>query len=178
MLNLQATHPAGFTYGSEVDIPGEDDYDTTRWEIQRPKYEFQKQWFLFALWGHLAYNPDLPDAFWRRHFRLHYGSAGDALYDSPVDAGRVAPTVTSFHWNYMNGDSSVEGSIGSWNTSAEQPRLNYRRLKMYQDIRTYISNNAIDDGLVDIPSYAARALTGHAQPVGVKTPLDVANGLE
>ena len=179
MVNLDATHAAGFSYGSEVDIPGRDDYDTPSWDnIQASKYEFQKQWFLYALWGRLAYNPDVLDSLWRRYFRVHYGPAGDALYNSTVAAGRAAPLTTSFHWDYMNGDWSVEGSIGSWNTSSRQPRFNYRRMEMYQDIRTYIFNNTIDNTLENIPAYAARLLTGRPRPTGVQTPLDVANALE
>lgn len=179
MVNLKATHAIGFSYGSEINIPGLDNFDTSYWnKIQASKYEFQKQWFLFALWGRLAYNPEVPNSLWRRYFRFDYGPAGDALYDSTVAAGRIDPLVTSFHWNYMNGDWYVGGSIGSWNTSSRQPRFNYRQMEMYQSIRTYIFNNTIDPTLENIPSNAARSLTGRPQPMGVETPPDVANALE
>ena len=74
--------------------------------------------------------------------------------------GRSFPLITSYHWNYMNGDWYPEGSIGSWNTSYEQPRHNYRRAALYQDIRTYIFNNTIDSNPVDggwanIPEFLA-----------------------
>jgi hypothetical protein len=55
----------------------------------------------------------------------------------------------------MNGDWYPEGSIGSWNTSYEQPRVNYRRAAMYHDIRTYIFNNTIGGEMANIPEFVA-----------------------
>jgi hypothetical protein len=70
----------------------------------------------------------------------------------------------------MNGDWYPEGSIGSWNTSYEQPRVNYRRAAMYHDIRTYIFNNTIDAELAGIPEFL-----GGSKATG---PLEVAARLE
>lgn len=180
MRDMVQTHPAGFTYGSEEDIPGPENYDTPAARAHRPwPYEFQKQWFMYALWGRLGYNPDLSDGLWRRYFRYEYGSAGgDALYRSTLAAGRIAPLITSFHWNYMNGDWMPEGSIGSWNTSYEQPRVNYRRFEMYHNILDYVFNNTIDEHYENIPQYAAQVLAGGRSSRGIASPLDVANELE
>lgn len=179
MHNMKQTNPAGFTYGSEEDIPGPDNFDTPAARAHQPwPYEFQKQWFMFALWGRLGYNPDLSSRLWRKYFRYEYGSAGDALYECSVAAGRIAPLITSFHWNYMNGDWTPEGSIGSWNTSYEQPRANYRRLEMYHNIFDYVFNNTIDRNYENIPEYAAVALAGAGEPENAASPSDVANDLE
>lgn len=179
MHDMKQTNPAGLTYGSEENIPGPESYDTLAARAVRPwPYEFQKQWFLFALWGRLGYNPDLSDNLWRKYFRYEYGSAGDALYDCTVAAGRIAPLITSFHWNYMNGDWMPEGSIGSWNTSSEQPRKNYRRYQMYHSILDYIFNNTIDSNYENIVHYAAHVLAAARSIGNAATPLDVANGLE
>ncbi|MGH9445235.1 MAG: hypothetical protein ACRD3O_05865, partial [Terriglobia bacterium] len=179
MRDMKATNPAGFTYGSEEDIPGPENFDTPAALAHRPwPYEFQKQWFMFAVWGRLGYNPGLTDELWRKYFRYEYGSAGDALYDCTVAAGRVAPLITSYHWNYMNGDWTPEGSIGSWNTSSEQPRSNYRRFEMYHNILDYIFNNTIDGDYENIVQYAARVLAGAHPLRNAASPLDVANDLE
>lgn len=178
-FDMKHSDTIGFTYGSEVDIPGPIRYETAAVQKSQPwRYKWQKMWFAFALWGRLAYDPETSDDLWRRDFRLHYGEAGPALYQATVAASRIAPLMTSYHWNYMNGDWYVEGSIGSWNTSAEQPRLNYRRYGLYQDIRDYIFNNTIDSHYENIPAYVARTLSRQPTPPGMLTPLDVARHLE
>ena len=178
-LDMKHSDTIGFTYGSEVDIPGPIRYETAAAQKRQTwRYKWQKMWFALALWGRLGYNPETSDALWRRDFRLHYGNAGPALYQATVAASRIAPLTTSYHWDYMNGDWYVEGSIGSWNTSAEQPRLNYRRYGLYQDIRDYIFNNTIDSHYENIPAYVARVLSRQPTPPGMLTPLDVASHLE
>ena len=176
--NLAQTDTVGFTEGSEIDIPGIDRSHTpeTRGHVTW-KYKFEKMWFRFALWGRLGYNPDLPEAVWQGYFRRHYGPAGDALYEATVAASRIAPLITSYHWNYMNGDWYVEASIGSWNTSWEQPRINYRRIQMYHDIRNYVFNNSIDESLEDPVRYAARILAPGTPAETARSPLDVSNEL-
>lgn len=176
---MKRSDPVGFTYGSECDIPGPIRYETAAVQASQSwRYKWQKTWFLFALWGRLGYNPDTTDALWQSDFRLRYGAAGPALYQATVAASQIAPLITSFHWNYMNGDWYVEGSIGSWNTSAEQPRLNYRRYGLYQDIRDYIFNNTIDSRYEDIPAYVARTISRQPTPAGMLSPIDVASHLE
>src|ERR1039457_2440036 len=73
----------------------------------------------------------------------------------------------------MNGDWYPEGSIGSWNTSYEQPRINYRRAAMYHDIRTYIFNNTIGGEMAKIPEFLAGLNTASPKKVG---PLEVKGG--
>ena len=177
--NLAKNDTVGFTEGSEIDVPGVDRIHTPEASHHLNwKYKFEKMWFRFALWGRLGYNPDLPEDIWKSHFRLRFGVAGDAMYRATVAAGEIAPTITSYHWNYMNGDWYPEGSIGSWNTAFEQPRINYRRNEMFHHIDTYIFNTTIDSTLEDPLSYVARTLAGGAAPQGAKSPLDVAKQLE
>ncbi len=179
MQNVRAAGTAGYTYGSEIDIPGTDDFDVPAAAAHRSwKYEFQKQWFTLALWGRLGYDPSLPESIWRGYFRLHYGPAGDALYDSTVAASRLAPLITSFHWNYMDGDWYVEGSIGSWNTASEQPRINYRRDEVYHSILDWVFNNTIDSGYQNFLQYAAQVLAQAKPAEAIRSPLDVAQEAE
>lgn len=177
--NLAKTDAAGFTEGSEIDIPGIDRIHTPEArKHQTWKYKFEKLWFRFALWGRLAYNPDLPEDFWKDCFRRRFGVAGEEIYRATVAASRIAPTITSFHWNYMNGDWYPEGSIGSWNTAYEQPRVNYRRNEMFHSLPSHIFNNTIDASLEDILSYVAGTLNHDAPPAGTRSPLEVADDLE
>ncbi|MGA3028680.1 MAG: hypothetical protein ABSF98_28375 [Bryobacteraceae bacterium] len=162
---------AGFVEGSEVDVPGPDRIHTETAKAHLDwQYMFEKHWFRYMLWGRLGYNAGEPDSTWLGYFRLRFGAAGDDVYEAIHQSSKIAPLVTSYHWNYMNGDWYPEGSIGSWNTSFEQPRVNYRRAAMYHDIRTYIFNNTIGGEMANIPEFVAGS-----KKVG---PLEVADQLE
>lgn len=177
--NMHETDTVGFTEGSEIDVPGIDRIHTLEARQHLTwKYKFEKMWFRFALWGRLGYNPDLPEEVWKGHFERRFGRAGDAMYRATVAAGEIAPTITAYHWNYMNGDWYPEGSIGSWNTAYEQPRINYRRNEMFHHIDTYIFNTTIDSTIEDILSHVARRLANGAAPKGALSPLEIANQLE
>jgi hypothetical protein len=161
---------AGFVEGSEVDVPGPDRIHTEASKAHLDwQYMFEKHWFRYMLWGRVGYNAAEPDATWLGHFRRRFGAAGDDVYEAMHQSGKIAPLITSYHWNYMNGDWYPEGSIGSWNTSYEQPRINYRRAAMYHDIRTYIFNNTIGGEMANIPEFVAGS-----KKVG---PLEVADRL-
>jgi len=147
---------AGFVEGSEIDVPGADRIHTESAKAHLDwQYMFEKHWFRYMLWGRLGYFPGEPGSTWRGHFRRRFGAAGDDVYEAMHQAGKIAPLITSYHWNYMNGDWYPEGSIGSWNTSFEQPRVNYRRASMYHDVRTYIFNNTIGGEMANIPEFVA-----------------------
>ncbi len=155
MAELKATGAAGFSFGSEADVPGRDNYDTPRFQQRQAEpYEFQKQWLMYALFGRLGFNDSASNRIWLRGFERRYGPAGDALAAASETASRIAPQVTRFHWNYMNGDWMVEGDIGSWNTSAEQPRINYRRDGLYHGLWAWIFNNTLDRAAAAGPSAA------------------------
>jgi hypothetical protein len=169
--NLAGPDTAGFVEGSEVDVPGVDRIHTDVAKAHMDwRYTFEKNWFRYMLWGRVGYNAAEPDSIWQGHFRRRFGAAGDDVYDALRQSSKIAPLITSYHWNYMNGDWYPEGSIGSWNTSFEQPRVNYRRAAMYHDIRTYIFNNTIGGEMANIPEFLAGSKkTG---------PLEVADRLE
>ena len=147
---------AGFVEGSEIDVPGVDRIHTEAARVHLDwQYKFEKHWFRYMLWGRLSFDCDEPDATWLGYFRQRFGAAGDAVYEALHQSGKIAPLITSYHWNYMNGDWYPEGSIGSWNTSYEQPRVNYRRATMYHDIRTYIFNNTLGGEMANMPEFVA-----------------------
>src|ERR1039458_4638507 len=167
---------AGFVEGSEVDVPGPDRIHTETAKAHLDwQYKFEKHWFRYMLWGRVGYNADEPDATWLGHFRRRFGAAGDDVYEAMHQSGKIAPLITSYHWNYMNGDWYPEGSIGSWNTSYEQPRVNYRRAAMYHDVRAYIFNNTIGGEMANIPKFLAGLNKASPKKVG---PLEVADRLE
>ena len=154
--NMSGPTSAGFVEGSELDVPGPDRIHTPGAKAHLDwRYKFEKHWFRYMLWGRVGYSLDEPEGTWRGHFTGRFGPAGGPAYEATKQAGKIVPAITSYHWNYMNGDWYPEGSIGSWNTSHEQPRTNYRRAAMYHDIRTYVFNNTIDSSLANPVEWVA-----------------------
>ena len=169
--NMAGADTAGFVEGSEIDVPGPDRIHTEAAKAHLDwQYKFEKHWFRYMLWGRVGYHAAEPEATWLGHFRRRFGAAGDDVYEAVHQSSKIAPLITSYHWNYMNGDWYPEGSIGSWNTAYEQPRVNYRRAAMYHDIRTYIFNNTIGGEMANIPEFVAGS-----KKVG---PYEVADRLE
>jgi hypothetical protein len=170
--NVALNGAAGFLEGSELDVPG---YDRTP-QPQAPRswaYKFEKHWFRYLLWGRLGYWPDEPGTLWRELFEVRFRDAGRPLFDALNAASAAVPLVTSFHWNYMNGDWYPEGSIGSWNTSHELPRANYRRAAMYHDALAWMFNSTIDETLTGVVDYVlAGAKAGSQSPEQVASRLE------
>jgi hypothetical protein len=162
--------------GSEIEIPGADRYHTPEAATHRDwKYEFEKNWMRFAVWGRMGYDPRLSDDYWIDRFSERLGpAAGKVAFLALKNASKIIPAVTSFHWNYMNGDWYPEGNVGSWNTSDGMAKPNFRDGGFFHGIRQWVFNNVIDDSLINIPDYVACTLKHDTIPKNVRTPSDVA----
>lgn len=160
----------GFVEGSEIDIPGPDQQHTDAAQSHVTwSFKFEKHWFRYMLWGRLGYDRDEPDDRWIAHFTWRFGEGGPHVFEAIRNVSRIAPRMTAYHWSFMDGDWYPEGSIGSWNTSWELARPNYRRATHYHDVMAYIFNSTIDAEFASIPEYLAGSkATG---------PLDVAREL-
>lgn len=178
LRNCKKHQGGGFLVGSEIEIPGEDYVSTPEVMARRNwKYMFDRHWLRFMLWGRLGYSPDLPDTLFERHFQARFGDeVGAALFRASVAAGDIFPLSLRFHWNYMNGDTFIEGNLGPWNTGAGRGH-NYRaRGSKFHDILEWMFNHTINDGYQNIPQYVTAQLRGRSLPG--KTPLEVADALE
>jgi hypothetical protein len=176
LTNCGGPDSAGFVTGSEVEIPGADRYHTPQTIAHRDwRYEFEKNWMRFAVWGRMGYDPKLSDDYWIDRFSERFGAkAGKDAFLALKYSSKIIPTVTSFHWNYMNGDWYPEGNIGGWNTSDGMKKPNFREEGIFHDIREWIFNNVIDDSLMNIPDYVVTCVVkGQKAPGGVLTPLQV-----
>lgn len=168
--NLKSLGSIGFVEGSEIDIPGPDLQHTGSARAHVTwSFKFEKHWFRYMLWGRLGYHLDEPDDRWISHFEQRFGGGGADVLEALRHVSRIAPLITAYHWAFMDGDWYPEGSIGSWNTSWELARPNYRRATDYHDVMAYIFNSTIDGEYASIPEYLAGSkATG---------PLDVATEL-
>lgn len=181
--NCKKYHGGGFLVGSEIEIPGEDYVSRPEVMARRNwKYMFERHWLRFMIWGRLGYNPDLPDALFERHFQVRFGDeVGRRLFAASNAAGDIFPLSLRFHWNYMNGDTFIEGNLGPWNTGAGRGR-NYRfynpqeETSRFHDVLEWMFNHTIDDDYQNIAQYVTAQLQGKTLP-GM-TPGQVADRLE
>jgi len=143
------------------------------------RYLFEKNWFREMLWGRLGYNPDIPEGIWIKYFVKRYGpEAGEDVYRATMISSRILTTVTSFHWNYMDGDWFPEFCVGGWSTE-RQYREYYRREPpdKFHSVIEWIFNHTIDETLLNIPQYVDKMLRGESLE-GKTSPLELASRLE
>ena len=91
--NCGGPDSAGFVTGSEIEIPGVDRYHTPQTVAHRNwKYEFEKNWMRFAVWGRMGYDPKLPDDYWIARFSERFGpAAGKDAFLALKYASKIIP---------------------------------------------------------------------------------------
>jgi len=179
MISCKATS-SGYFHGSDdtgpygPDINHSDAQKThVTWD-----YLFEKNWFMFTLWGRLGYNPDVPENLWIKHFVKRLGpEVGEDAYEAIINSSRILPAATCFHWNYMNGDWYPEFCTGGWNTGENYREWTTPRADKFHSVIEWIFNHTIEESLLTIPQYVDNIMKGISMN-GVLSPLDMANRLE
>jgi hypothetical protein len=152
---------AGFYMGTDGYLWGRDfltkDASSPRQTVM------QKQWLSFALWGRLAYEPDLPAATFERLTAARFPGADiPRLMTAWADASKTFPYITRFFW----GDIDVK-----WFPEA------CRRKSGYYTVRHFIEGGTMPgSGVLNIIEWRTKTLAG-LKPDGV-TPLEIAATLE
>jgi hypothetical protein len=152
---------AGFYMGADGYILGRDfltkDAATPRQTVM------DKQWLSFALWGRLAYDPDLPaDTFQRLIAARFPGAEVPALTAAWADASMTFPYITRFFW----GDIDVK-----WFPEA------CRRKSGFYTVRHFIEGETMPGaGVLNIIEWRAHFLTD--KKFNGVTPLEIAATLE
>src|SRR3954468_3007259 len=95
--------PDGYTWGREfIDK-----------EPEKPRQlVVQKQWYSFALWGRLSYEPSLPNTFFEGMLAAHFpGAPASKVYGAIAAASKTIPQVTRFFWRDLDFEWFPEGNI-------------------------------------------------------------------
>jgi TPR repeat protein len=123
----------------------------------------QKQWLSFALWGRLAYEPDLPTGVFERLTAARFpGADVPKLTAAWADASRTFPHITRFFW----GDIDVK-----WFPEA------CRRKGGFYTVRHFVEGGTMPGaGVLNISEWRT-ALLAKQIPPGV-TPLEIAATLD
>jgi hypothetical protein len=123
----------------------------------------QKQWLSFALWGRLAYEPDLPAATFERLIAARFPGADAArLTAAWADASKTFPHITRFFW----GDIDLK-----WFPEA------CRQKRGFYTVRDFVEGGTMPGaGVLNIMEWRT-SLLAQQKPAGV-TPLEIAATLE
>ena len=123
----------------------------------------QKQWLSFALWGRLAYEPDLPAATFERLTTARFpGADVTRLTAAWADASKTFPYVTRFFW----GDIDIK-----WFPEA------CRKREGFYTVRDFVKGGTMPGaGVLNIIEWRT-GLLAKRMPPGV-TPLEIAATLD
>ena len=61
------------------------------------KYEWQRYWLFYLLWGRLSYNPEEPERLWLDEFQRRFGAAGKDVAESIRNASHVLNEIVAVH---------------------------------------------------------------------------------
>ncbi|MFD1316390.1 hypothetical protein [Namhaeicola litoreus] len=64
------------------------------------KWEDQRYWAWYELFGRLGYSKNTNPEVWQRTFKKHYGKSYEAVLEAYSAAGKVLPLITSSHLTY------------------------------------------------------------------------------
>jgi hypothetical protein len=145
--------PDGYTWGR--------DFLTKDAPTPRPTV-MQKQWLSFALWGRLAYNPELSNATFESLIAARFvGADVPKLTTAWADASKTFPFITRFFW----------GAIDlKWFPEA------CRQKTGFYTVRDFIEGGAMPGaGVLNIIEWRTGVLS-RKMPAGV-TPLEIAEAL-
>jgi len=148
---------AGFYMGSDGFVWGRD--FLTKNPGEKRETVMAKQWLSFALWGRLAYEPDLPDATFARLVGARFPGADlPKLMAAWADASKTFPLITRFFW----GDIDLK-----WFPEA------CRRRQGFYDVRHFMEGGTMPGaGVLNIMDWRAGLVSGK-MPKGT-TPLEIA----
>jgi hypothetical protein len=155
---------AGFYMGPDGYIWGRDFLTQFPPGAPRPTV-IEKQWYSFMLWGRLAYDPTLPDDFFRRVLAFRFpGLETEKLDTAWRSASRIFPLITRLVW----------GSIDlRWFPEACLSHPSYRG---FFTVREFIERDPMPgSGVLGIKAWRKAVLAGETPPG--TTPLQIADAL-
>ena len=131
----------------------------------RPLF-FQKHWFAFELWGRLAFDPTLPDAYFQQVLAARFpGVDAASLFAACQAASTIIPQATRFFW----GDLDFR-----WFPEACVHKVG--RTQFYTVADFMRGETMPGCGLLTIREWRRRTLAG--QPLDAPSPLAAAAALE
>ncbi len=176
-----ADYIGGVIVGSENYIPALD-FITAAGPHKTWHYAFERQWLFYAVWGHLLYEPELPDARFAAMLESRFGpGTGNDLLQAWKLASQVPLRFASFYQGTWDGALYTEG-FSTWadygarklidiNSFITHPVLDTKR---YINIADYVkAGGQVAPGIISPPALAAQLERDCAEAVklvaGIRT---------
>ncbi len=61
------------------------------------KWEFQRYWLFYRLWGRLSYNPETPESAWMTDMTARFGAAAKDVMQAYENASQIIPEIVAVH---------------------------------------------------------------------------------
>lgn len=153
----------GFTWGRDFMTVNDD---------RHPLF-IDKMWYMFSIWGQLAYCPDKPDESFTASLASRFGLSGsDAakLQACWADASRLVPAFNCTHWHDFDFQWYPEGCC-MYLSAPDRDKI------VFADINEFVSCRAMPDaGYASVAEYARAAAAG--QSVQGISPVEVIQGMQ
>ncbi len=155
--NMPKDLMAGYFWGPDGYIYGRDFHSK---DENVPKYEIDKQWYLFMIWGMAGYNPDLPETYYIDKIAEHFkGADAKAIYTTWNATSDVIEWIDKIHYRQNDAELLPEGSFD---------------ISRFKDLNAIARNDCMpDQGVTAIGDFAQKG-----KVAGELTPFEVADKLE
>jgi hypothetical protein len=155
--NMPKDLMAGYFWGPDGYIYARDFHSKDQ---TLPKYEIEKQWYLFMIWGMAGYNPDLPESYYIDKIAEHFpGADANAIYKTWNSTADVISWVDKIHYEQNDASFFPEGSFD---------------IRHFHDLDNFARKDCMpDQGVTSIGEF-----TKTGKIAGELTPFEVADKLE
>lgn len=155
--NMPKDLMAGYFWGPDGYIYGRDFHSK---DERVPKYEIDKQWYLFMIWGRAGYDPDLPESFYINQIAAHFpGSDARSIYDTWNATADMIAWVDKIHYRQNDAEFLAEGCFD---------------IIRFKDVNAFARNDGMpDQGVTAIGDFVTKGKQAEEL-----TPFDVAGKLD
>lgn len=155
--NMPKDVTAGYFWGPDGYIYGRDFHSK---DATVPRYEIDKQWYLFMIWGMAGYSPDLPESYYLEKVAEHFpGADANAIYKTWNATADVVEWVDKIHYEQNDASFFPEGSFD---------------IHSYHDLNNFARKDCMpDQGVTSIGEF-----TKTGKIAGELTPFEVADKLD